>query len=228
MTIALRGAAAAAVALFAVPALAQTPAPAAPARPAATPLTGPVIAGVCTYNNAGAITTSTVGRFVSTRLQALETEVENELRTDRTAIETENRALETGRATIAPQLFQQRVTALSTRAEAFQRKAAVRQREMQATQQKALQRIGQDLDPIIRQVYAARGCGLLLDSQAVVAANPALDVTQQVVTALNGRLTTFTINRERLPDTPPPAAGAAGPAAPRPAGTPQTPPATRQ
>ncbi len=229
MTRSLLGAAATAAALLAaVPALAQTP----PARPAGAPAAapaggGPVIAGVCIYNNGAAIQTSTVGRFLITRLQALETEIENELRSDGTSIETEIRALETGQATIAPQQFQQRRAAVQTRAEAFQRKRGLRQREMEATQVKALQRVGQDLDPIVLQVYAARGCGILVNAQSVFRSNPAMDITQQVVQALNGRLTTFTINRERLPDTPPaPAAGAA--AAPRPATAPQTPPATRR
>lgn len=228
MTLILRAGAAFAAALLAVPALAQTPAPAAP-RPAAPAAGGPVIPGVCVYNNAGAIGTSTVGRFVVQRLQALQTEVENELRTERTAIETEGRTLQSQRATIAPATLEQRANALQTRLDAFQRRANLRQRELQATEQKALQRIGTDLDPIVRQAYAARGCGLLLDQQSIFISNPAMDITPQIVQALNGKLTTFTINRERLPDQP--AAGAAAGAAARPAAaTPaaQTPPATRR
>ena len=230
MTMTLRAAEAGAAALFAVPAAAQTPPAAAAApRPAATTAaSAPAIPGVCVYNNAGAIGTSTVGRFVVQRLQQLQTEVQNELRTERTAIETEGRSLETQRAQLAPAAFEQRLTALRTRAEAFERRGQLRARELQATETKALQRIGTDLDPIVRQAATARQCGLLLDQQSVFIANPSMDITPQVVQALNGRLTTFTINRERLPETAP--AAAAGAARPAAATTPpaQTPATTRR
>jgi outer membrane protein len=216
----------------AAPALAQTPAAQPPAgaaaapRPAPAAVGGPVIPGLCVYNNAGAISTSTVGRYLVQRLTAIQNEAETELRTEGAALDTERRTLETQQATIAPAQLQQRATALQTRIAAFQRKAELRNREVRATEQKALQRVGTDLDPILRQVYAARGCGVLVDQQSVFLANPATDITQQVVTALNGRLTTFPINRERLPETPAPAAATGSrslQATPAPAAT--TPPA---
>jgi hypothetical protein len=78
----------------------------------------------------------------------------------------------------------------------------------------------------VRQAAQARGCGLLLDQQSVFISNPSMDITPQVVTALNGKLTTFTINRERLPDQPAPAAAGAAARPATPAA--QTPPATRR
>lgn len=172
-------------------ALAQTPAPAA-ANP------GPVINGVCVINVEGAIAASTVGKYVDTRMQQLVAQVKAELGSEQTAIETEGKALQAQRSTLDKATLQKRGEALQARYNALQEKAALRNREMQATEQKAIGRIGQEMDPLIHQAYAQKGCGLLLQRSAVVLANPAMDITPQVITALNAKITQFPFDREHL------------------------------
>jgi len=187
-------------------ALAQTAAP-APAAPAAAPAIthGPAIAGVCVLSIEGAIAGSTVGKYVQTRLQQIAAQVQAEMKSEENAINTDAKALDTAKASLDRAAFEKRATDLQTRAGAYQRKAQLRERELQATQQKAVGRVGQELDPLIRQVYQQRQCSLLLQRDALVIANPAMDVTPLVVTALNGKLTQFNFDRERL-DQPTPAA----------------------
>jgi outer membrane protein len=70
---------------------------------------------------------------------------------------------------------------------------------------------------MIRQAYQQKGCSVLLQRNAVVLANPAMDITPQVMTALNGKITQFAFDRERLDQavtTPTAAAAAPRPAAP--------------
>lgn len=69
---------------------------------------------------------------------------------------------------------------------------------MQATQQKAADRILSEIDPVEAQVYQQRNCSVLLSRQSVIAANPAMDITPVVITALNARISTLTFERERL------------------------------
>ena len=40
---------------------------------------------------------------------------------------------------------------------------------------------------------------MLLNGEAVMAANPAMDLTQDITTALNGRMSTITFDRETAP-----------------------------
>jgi Skp family chaperone for outer membrane proteins len=160
----------------------------------------------------GAIATSTVGQYVQTRLQQIAQQVQAELQAEETAIQNDARALEGQRASLDPNTFETRGSAIQVRANALNRKAQLREREMGATQQKALGRVGQELEPIIRQVYQQRQCSLLLNRDAVVLANPAMDISQTVVTALNAKITQFTFDRERLDQ----------------AATPQQTPATRR
>lgn len=177
-------------------ALAQTAAPAAPASGAIPG--GPAINGVCVINIENAIGASTVGKYVGTRMQQLVGQVKAELSGEQTAIETEGKTLEASRATLDQNALEQRAAALQVRYNAYQRKAQLRDRELSATEQKAISRIGQEMDPVVRVVYQQKNCGLLLQSNAVVFANPAMDITPQVVAGLNGKITQFAFDREHL------------------------------
>ena len=159
---------------------------------------GPPVAGVCIISVEGAIGGSTVGKYVDTRLQQIVAQVQAELNGERTSIETEGRSLESQRGTLDQNTLEQRGAALQVRANALQRKAQLRDREVQATEQKALQRVGEEMEPLIRQVYQQKGCSLLLQRTAVVLGNPAMDITPQVVAALNAKITTFAFDREHL------------------------------
>jgi len=176
-------------------AFAQAPA-AAPAAPAMTH--GPAIAGLCIVSIENAIGASTVGKYVDGRIQQIVAQVNAELTGEKTAIDNDAKALDARRATLDQNALEQQAAALQVRANALQRKAQLRDREVQATEQKAVGRIGQEMEPLIRTAYQQKGCSVLLQRTAVVIANPAMDLTPAVVTALNAKITQFAFDRERL------------------------------
>ncbi len=186
-------------AIIALLASSSTAAPVA-ARPAAAPpvAQGPAIPGVCILSVNQAITTSTVGRYVSDRMNQIVAQVKAELTPEDTAIATEGRALEAQRTTLAAATFQTRAQDLQNRVNALRQKADLRQREVQATEQKSLNRIAQELDPIARQLYAQHRCSLLVNKEAVMIANPEMDITTQAVAGLNARIQQFAFDREHL------------------------------
>jgi outer membrane protein len=166
---------------------------------------GPAIPGVCILSVSQAISQSQVGQYVSTRMNQIVQQVKAELSPEDTALATDGRALEAARASLDAATFQTRAQGLQTRLNAFRQKADLRQREIQATEQKSLNRIAQELDPIARQLYQAKHCSILVDKQSVMIANPEMDITAQAVAALNGRIQQFAFDREHL-DTAAPAA----------------------
>ena len=176
-------------------AMAQT-APAAAAAPAITH--GAAIPGVCIFSSQRAVAASQVGGAVDARLKIIISQVNAELTSERTAIDNEAKALDAKKATTAQDALEQQAAALQVKANAWQRKGQLRQKEVEATEQKALQRVYQELDPAIKQVYQQRTCGMLVDRESVLLANPAMDITDTVVTALNARIKTLTFDRERL------------------------------
>lgn len=196
---------AAALTVAVSPAMAQAPA----AAPAITH--GAAINGLCVVSVENAIGASTVGKFVTTRLQQLVAQVNAELNAEKTSLDNDAKALDAQRATLDQTTLEQRYAALQVRGSALQRKAQLRDREVQATEQKALNRVGTEMEPMIRQAYQAKACSILINRNSVVLANPAADITPQVITALNGKLTQFTFDRERLDQNPSAAGGGAPP-----------------
>ena len=188
-------------------ALAQAPAAAAP--PALTH--GAPIANVCIIDLDQVVATSTVGKYVQSRLQQIQAQANAEVNGDNTQLNADAKALDAQRATLDQTTFEQRATAIQVRNNALQRKVQQRERELQVTEQKALGRVVQESEQPVRQAYQQKGCSVLLQHQAVLGVffNPAMDITPQVVTALNARIQQFAFDRERL-DQPSPTAAAGG------------------
>lgn len=201
----LSAAASSVVALaLATSASAQTAPAAAAAGPAVTH--GAALPGVCILSSQSAIAGSQVGKAVSTRLQTITQQVNAELSGERTALENEGKALDAKKATTAQDALEQQAAALQVKANAWQRKGQLRQREVEATEQKALSRVYQEMDTPIKQAYQAAKCSILFDRESVMLANPAMDITPAVVTALDARIKTLTFDRERLDQQVPGAA----------------------
>lgn len=199
------GAGAAAALIFASTAFAQAQ-PTRPAVPAAAAVShGATLPGVCLMSGSRALLASDVGKHVQTRMQQIVTQVNSELQAEKTAIDNEAKTLDTQKATMDQSALEKRAADLQVRFNAWQRKGALRQREAEATEQKALGRVRQELDPVIKAAYVQRACSVLLERDAVMLANPAMDITDAVIAGLNARIKTFAFDRERL-DTQPAAA----------------------
>ncbi|MFA7439978.1 MAG: OmpH family outer membrane protein [Sphingomonadaceae bacterium] len=179
---------------------AQTVGGAQPATaPAAQPLGGPVIPGVCLLSREAIFANAAVGKVASARLAELTRAAQTEIDAQRTPLEAEARTLE-GQAGNAQ--TQQRRQALATRWQALQQQAAHSSREIEATRAKALEQIATQAQPVIAQVYGQKKCGLLFDRGAALGGNFANDLTADVVRALDTRIQTITFERERLPQQP--------------------------
>jgi outer membrane protein len=159
---------------------------------------GPPITGVCTVSVDTVVGTSTVGKYVESRLQQIGAQVNAELTAEKNSIEGDARTLDGQRASLDQASFEQRASALQTRGNALERKAAIRDREMQATQQQAVGRVINEMKPLIASAAQAQKCSILVDRSAVILVNPAMDLTPGVVTALNGKVTQFAFDRTRL------------------------------
>jgi Skp family chaperone for outer membrane proteins len=197
---------------FASAGSAQTPA-AAPAAPAAPAIKqGPAIPGLCYYSFDAVFGGSDVGKAVAARLQQIAKEAEAELVNEGKALDTDIQAFDRARATMTPDAAEARASQLTIRRNALARKADLRQRELQATRAKAVDRVEQEMTPVVIATYQARNCSVLIAS-GLALGNPQMDITGQVVQGLNTKIKTFTFNRERL-DQPAAAPVAAAPAAP--------------
>jgi Skp family chaperone for outer membrane proteins len=134
------------------------------------------------------------GMVTSARTRA--TQLGQPLQTEATSIEQAGAALrnQSGAARAAAE------TALNTRVQQFQQKQTTAQQEIarleqniQSTQANVLRQINVRLNPVITQVMTARGANVALDVNATLARAGALDVTADVLTALNAALPSVSV-----------------------------------
>jgi outer membrane protein len=180
-----------------------TPAASAPAASTAAPpplVNGPPIPGVCIYSRDAAVGNSTAGKAMLQRMQQLRAQAAAEIQAEQQQIKTDADALIAKRTTLTQEQFQQQAAPIQQRQEASQRKAELRNQELEATGEKALQRFTVAVTPILRTLYQQHNCSILINAENVVmAANPQMDLTQQAVAQLNVSLPTMTFDRETLP-----------------------------
>jgi len=180
---------------------AASPSASAPA-PAAGGFGGPLIPGVCLLSREAVLSQSLVGQAATARLRQLGLKAQANFDAERRRLEGEAKALQGEQASIPPQQIQHRQQLLQARAQAAQAEAAQVSRELEATRTKATGVIEQAVQPVVLAAYQAKGCGLLLQREAVLGGNLANDLTTAVIHGLDAKMTTITFDREHLPPAP--------------------------
>jgi len=178
--------------------VAEAAAAPAVATPAPAVAQGPAVPGVCLMSVNQAVAQSNAGQWVRTRFEQIVGQVRAELNPEEQGIAADDKALSANRATMDQPTFQSKVKALQDRASAFQQKADLRQRELKATQDKAFNRVAQELEPIAQQLYQSHRCSVMVDKSVVLFPNPDMDLTPAAITALNAKITQFPFEREHL------------------------------
>lgn len=207
-----------ALALSATTVVAQPAAPAAPA--AAAPAEVPVI---CTFSTGALISSSALGKQVLGRLDTIGAQAQAEIDALRTPLDADARqfqsevqALPAGSDT-AP--FEQRQKALQDRAAALQALASLRQREVEATETKAMERIDTEVRPVMLESVQQHRCSMVINQEAMFYLRDArMDITPDVRTRLDAKITQIAFERERLDQQQAPASAVA-PAGPARAGS---------
>ncbi|MDP9413695.1 MAG: OmpH family outer membrane protein [Pseudomonadota bacterium] len=95
--------------------------------------------------------------------------------------------------TAAEAALQQRATALQTRQNTANQEIGRLEQNIQSTRANVVQQINTRLNPIINQVMTARGANLAVDVNATMARSQALDVTAEVLAALNQQLPSVSV-----------------------------------
>jgi len=171
---------------------------AAPAAPKPMVVTGPAIPGLCIINNDAVLLGSAVGKFSGERLRQLKAQSDAELNTEAQGIKTDGAALQAQKATLPADQYEQRGEAINARINALQQKAQLRQAELQKTEEKVTVQIQQTAEPIMQQAFTQHNCSVLFTSSAIMYGAPSMDITRDVLTGLDAKLTQIQFDREHL------------------------------
>ena len=168
-------------------------------QPQGQPLGGLAVPGVCMLSREAIYTNAAIGKAAVARLKQLSDVAQGEVDAQRKPIEADIKTFQTDAPKLTPEQRAQRQQALGARLQPVQALAEQRSREIDATRVKALQRIAEQVQPLIAPIYTAHKCGLLMDRGTLLGGNFTNDLTPEVVKAIDAKVTTITFEREVLP-----------------------------
>ncbi|QNL18667.1 OmpH family outer membrane protein [Hyphobacterium sp. CCMP332] len=149
---------------------------------------------------------SAVGQHIATRLQAISTELDGELRALRTPIDEEAERLNAETAAITQEAIQQRpdllqrIQTVSQQAQEFEARRQQYSNELVATERAAMRPVLEALQAVLQEVVEDRNADIVIDRGALVYAGQSVDASVDVIERLNARLPTVPVNRVRLPE----------------------------
>lgn len=148
---------------------------------------------------------SKAGQDIQRKLQAIETQINNELEPGVKALETDAKAIEpkiqgktreqiAGDAALVSQL-----TAFQTKQQEYGQKRQIAAREFAMTEEKAIVDFNRALEPALTEVIQEKSAQVvILKSQAIFAAD-AVDATAAVIQKLDQKTPAIAVTRQRLP-----------------------------
>ncbi|ESQ75409.1 OmpH family outer membrane protein [Asticcacaulis sp. AC402] len=165
------------------------------------PTFGAAIPGQCVLDTGRALATSKMGLAATARLTQLNAQVQAELTGENDVLEAEGKQLQdtqkTSSATDAgKKTWEGKAQAWAQKGEALQRKAQIRESEMRATQQIAMQTVMEKMIPQINSVVTQNKCSMVVQADGLLQyqatgpnnqpisftyVNPSMDITSAVV-----------------------------------------------
>jgi Skp family chaperone for outer membrane proteins len=151
------------------------------------------ISSECTACRAAATQLQGLITSYQQRAQALGQPIQTEMQSiNSAAAALQNQAAGAARTTGENQL-RQRAQALETKQTQAQQELARLEQNIQSVRANVSRQINERLRPILNQVMTARGANVVLDVEATLNFAPALDVTNEVLTALNSALPSVSV-----------------------------------
>ena len=151
---------------------------------------------------------SEVGKHVKRQLESISKAMENEMKNAMKPIESEGNRLKAELKNMSvdalksrPDL-QQRAKTLQEKMQKQQVEAAYKQRELQITEQKAMNKVKEKLATILKSIVDERKADVMIDRSVIIYTSPSADVTDTVISRLNSQMRTVSVIRERLPRKP--------------------------
>lgn len=179
-------------------AFAQQPAAAAAVPAGQAPLSGPAIPGMCFFSENEAVGTSKLGKYIIDRVGMLGQQANAEVASTRDSLGNDIKAYEGQKASLPVQQQQQKELELTQRRDSLGQLYQTRQQEIEITQQKAIGRFMDEVNPLYGLVAHERNCSIVLRENAAYDAAASMDITPAIVQRLDAKITEFAFDRANL------------------------------
>ncbi|MEM5517477.1 OmpH family outer membrane protein [Henriciella sp. AS95] len=148
------------------------------------------------------------GKDIISKVNGIETTMQNELKPTAESIAAEGQALEaktanmTMEAISADAALRAEVEAYARKAQDFNRKRQIAAAELQATERKAWGDFFTAMQPVLQEVVTEKGADVMLDRSDAVWAGASVDATDLVISKMNAKLPTVNVVRQKMPTQP--------------------------
>lgn len=156
---------------------------------------GPAIPGVCVLDQEAVFNTSKVGKNVTEQYRAALNAAQSETRAENDKISADAKVLEAEKAKVPEEQYRSRQKDFAIRLQSVKLETSQRSQDLEATRKDVVKRIAKDAQPFVDATYKKYRCSLLLARSAVLMGNPGMDVTDEVIAGLDGKITTMTFAR---------------------------------
>lgn len=151
---------------------------------------------------------SKAGKDMFTKLKNIETQINNELKVPRDALEADRTALatqvdgKTREAIVADAALVAKIEDFQKKSNEFAQKRNVLSQEYAATEQKAFIDFNTALEPVLLEVVKEKGAQVVLSKSQAIFSADTVDGTPSLVSKLDARTPAITVVRQRAPATP--------------------------
>ena len=149
-------------------------------------------------DQARVIGTSKAGQSMQPQLEKLQKTANDELNGEVAKLTKEAEDLQKLRETLGQEEWTKRAQQVAIKQNNLPVQREVKVRELQLSEQKALNEINMAMRPILKKIVEDNGATLLLERNAVMYASDETDITAQVITELDKKLKSVKVERVDL------------------------------
>lgn len=151
---------------------------------------------------------SKAGKDMATKLNNIETQMNNELTPERTTLQNEGKTLDgklqgkSREQVNADAALVSELNAYQAKANAFAAKAQKASQEFSLTERVALATFNKALEPVLLQVIQEKNAQLVVSKSSVIYSADSIDATALVIQKLDVATPTLAVTRQKIPDQP--------------------------
>ena len=165
-------------------------------------------ANVIAIDEAKILRDSKAGKDLQTKLNNIETQMNNELNPTRTSLQTEGNTLDgklqgkTREQVAADATLVNEIKAYQTKANTFAATSNKYSKEFALTERAALTEFNKILEPVMLEVINEKNAQVVVSKSQVIYTADSIDVTATIISKLDARSPSVTVTRQHIPDAP--------------------------
>lgn len=165
----------------------------------ATPLAAAAQEAVILFiDEAKLIATSKAGQSISAQLKVLVEEAEKEVNAEGKSVDAEGKKLQDTKDSLSKEDFAKRYQALLEKAQRVGQLGQIKKAEVAQAEARALTKLNAELQPVVKSILEKKNATVLLERRAVVFADDKMDITEEIVKALDRKVKTIKVEKVDL------------------------------